>query len=101
MKNGKWKICSPFQNQTRPVTRNRQEAHYRLIILQIVSGFTGISRCFTPKGDSASTMAPTIAGVASMVPGSPTPLTPKGLTGEGVSVRSNSNQGTCVALGTA
>ena len=53
-----------------------------------------MSRCFTPKGDRASIIAPTIAGVAPIVPASPTPLTPRGFTGDGVSVRSNSNQGT-------
>ena len=47
----------------------------------------------TPNGASASTTALTIAGVAPMVPASPTPFTPSGLTGEGVSVRSSSNHG--------
>src|ERR1700704_6164831 len=74
---------------------------YALIAFQIVSGLIGISRCFTPNGASASTIAPTIAGVAPIVPASPTPFTPSGFTGEGVSVRSSSNQGSCDALGTA
>src|SRR2546428_2519127 len=71
------------------------------INFQTLSGRTGISTCFTPYGDSASTIAFTIAGVAPIVPASPTPLTPSGFTGEGVSVRSVSNHGTCEALGSA
>src|ERR1700754_528037 len=74
---------------------------FSLIIRQTVSGFTGMSRCFTPNGASASTIAPTIAGVAPIVPASPTPLTPNGFTGDGVSVRSNSKLGMCEARGTA
>src|SRR6266436_6200715 len=80
---------------------NTNHTTYWLINFQTASGRAGISRCFTPYGDSASTMAFTIAGVAPMVPASPTPFTPRGLTGEGVSVRSSSNQGSCEALGIA
>src|SRR2546421_6159480 len=71
------------------------------INFQTASGLIGISTCFTPYGDSASTIAFTIAGVAPIVPASPTPFTPSGFTGEGVSVRSVSNQGTCEAFGSA
>ena len=42
-----------------------------------------------------------IAGLAAIVPASPTPLTPSELTGDGVSVRSVSNDGTSAALGSA
>ena len=41
------------------------------------------------------------AGEAAIVPASPTPLTPSVLTGDGVSVRSVSNDGTSAALGSA
>src|ERR1051326_1035282 len=73
----------------------------RLIDFHTASGLSGMSICFTPKGDSASTTALTIAGVAPIVPASPTPFTPSGFTGEGVSVRSVSNHGSCEALGNA
>src|SRR5450631_2984172 len=51
------------------------------ISFQSFSGVSGMSRCFTPNGDSASTTEFTTAGDAPMVPASPTPLTPKGFTG--------------------
>src|ERR1051325_546939 len=70
-------------------------------IAQTFSGLIGISRCVTPYGDNASTTAFTIAGVAPIVPASPTPFTPSGFTGEGVSVRSVSNHGICEAFGSA
>src|SRR6185503_582500 len=47
----------------------------------------------TPSGRRASITALPIAGVAPIVPASPTPLTPSVLTGDGVSVRSVSNVG--------
>src|SRR5712692_1468165 len=72
-----------------------------LIIRQTFSGLMGMSRWRTPNGESASTMAPTIAGVAPIVPASPIPFTPSGFTGDGVSVRSSSIQGTIAALGMA
>src|SRR5205823_4765292 len=72
-----------------------------LIIRQTTSGLTGMSMCRTPKGESASTMALTMAGVAPIVPASPTPLTPIGFTSVGVSVRSSSNHGIIFARGTA
>src|SRR6185437_1150459 len=73
----------------------------RLMMRQTFSGLIGMSRWRTPNGASASTTAATIAGVAPMLPASPTPFTPMGFTGEGVSVLSSSNQGTCAARGTA
>ncbi len=57
-----------------------------LISFQSFSGVIGISICFTPSGDSASTTEFTTAGEQPMVPASPTPFTPSGLTGDGVMV---------------
>jgi len=42
----------------------------------------------------------TTAGGAAIVPASPIPLTPSGFVGEGVSVRSSSNDGNSAADGT-
>src|SRR4029078_1913948 len=49
------------------------------------SGVRGMSVKRTPNGDSASSMAAMIAAGAGMVPPSPAPLTPSGLSGFGVS----------------
>ena len=43
----------------------------------------------TPRGRRASTTALITAGVEAMVPASPTPLTPMGLNGVGVTVESS------------
>ncbi len=56
------------------------------IRFQIFSGVIGMSICRTPNGLSASTTELTTAGEAPMVPASPTPLTPSGFTGDGVTV---------------
>ncbi len=53
----------------------------------------------TPQGRSASTIAFTTAGVAAIVPVSPTPLTPSGLLVAGDSVRSVVQLGRSAALG--
>src|SRR5262249_39185439 len=58
---------------------------------QTFSAVIGISTSLTPRCASASTTALTTAGVEPIVPASPTPLAPIGLTGEGVSVWSSSN----------
>ena len=59
------------------------------MVFQTRSGVSGIASMWsTPSPDSASTTALTTAGVEAMVPVSPAPLTPSGLTGVGVSVRS-------------
>src|SRR5690606_12424823 len=71
------------------------------IAFHTFSGVRGISRSFTPKGFSASTTAFTTAGVEAMVPVSPMPFTPRGLTGEGVSVNAVSKSGKKRALGMA
>src|SRR5262249_10008707 len=60
---------------------------------QIFSGLSGMSTWRTPNGSSASITALTMAGVAPIVPASPTPFTPNGFTGLGVSVRSVSKRG--------
>ena len=52
-----------------------------------------------PSGDSASTAAFTTAGVAAIVPASPMPFTPSGLTGDGVTVRSSWIDGRSAADG--
>src|SRR6266436_1985279 len=88
-------------NNSKEAADTRHSLLAYLINFQTFSGLTGISRRFPPYGDSASTIALTIAGVAPIVPASPTPLTPSGFTGEGVSVRSVSNHGTCEAFGSA
>ena len=56
------------------------------ISFQSFSGVSGMSRCRTPSGDSASTTEFTTAGEQPMVPASPTPFTPSGFTGVGVMV---------------
>ena len=53
----------------------------------------GVRRDAKPLGGDA------VPGVAAMVPASPTPLTPSGLTGDGVSVWWISGAGTSVAYG--
>src|SRR6266567_1475044 len=52
---------------------------------QIRGGVIGMSRCFIPNGESASSTACTMHGGAAIEPLSPIPLTPIGLVGEGVS----------------
>ena len=57
--------------------------------------------CRTPSGESASTTEFTTAGEQPIVPASPTPFTPSGLTGDGVSVWLLSIHGIEDALGIA
>src|SRR3989442_15995031 len=87
-------------NHVLEVLRNH-DAFLPFKILQIFSERTGMSICVMPNGASASTMAFTTAGVDPMVPASPTPLRPNGLTGDGVTVRSSSNSGKSCARGIA
>ena len=72
-----------------------------LTSFQIFSVVSGMSMCRTPRGESASTTELTMAGVEPMVPASPTPLTPSGLTGEGVQVWALSIHGIMRARGMA
>lgn len=51
-----------------------------------------------PKGAKASRTALTIVGGAAIVPASPTPFTPSGLTGEGVSTVPTSRNTLIVSL---
>jgi hypothetical protein len=53
---------------------------------QIVSAVRGMSRWVIPNGESASSTALTTAGGVAMLPASPIPLTPSGLSGVGVTV---------------
>src|SRR6185437_5465099 len=69
--------------------------------LQMRSRLMGKSTCVMPSGASASTTALTTHGVAPMVPASPTPFTPMGLTGVGVTVREVSMRGISAACGKA
>src|SRR5438132_6313992 len=65
------------------------------------SGLSGISMWRTPNGDSASQTAFTMHGVEASVPASPTPFTPMGFTGDGVTVCSSVKSGKKCAFGTA
>ena len=71
------------------------------IASQIRIGLSGMFMYVTPSGRRASMTALVTAGDAAIVPASPMPLTPSELTGDGVSVRSSSNDGTSAALGSA
>ena len=51
-----------------------------------VCGLAGIGTSWTPRPDNASTMAFMTAGAAPIVPASPTPFTPSGFVGDGVTV---------------
>ncbi len=64
-------------------------------------GVSGMSRNVTPSGRRASMTAFVTAAVAAIVPASPTPLTPSVFVGDGVSVRSVSNDGISLAVGSA
>ena len=66
---------------------------------QTRSGVHGIGTSVTPNGRSASTIAFTTAGVDAIVPASPTPLTPSGLSVDGVVVRAVVNDGRSAADG--
>src|SRR6266404_4480334 len=72
------------------------------IVFHTRSGDSGIvSMWSTPSGRSASMTAFTTAGVAAIVPVSPAPLMPSGLTRVGVTVRSVSYIGSMSAFGSA
>src|SRR2546429_1747247 len=62
-----------------------------------LAGVTGYSSIRTPNGDSAFSIAETIAPGAGTQPDSPTPLTPSGLSGEGNCANFTSTFGTSVA----
>src|SRR2546421_8487886 len=62
------------------------------------AGVTGYSVMRTPNGESALSMAETMAAAAGTQPDSPTPFTPSGLSGEGNCTKLTSTFGTSVAL---
>ena len=68
---------------------------------QTVWAVYGMSRCLIPSGLSASMTAFATAAVLAIAPASPTPLTPSGLTGDGVTVSPSSNCGNIDARGIA
>ena len=61
------------------------------------SGVAGMSMWRTPRCDSASTTAFCTAGVDPIVPDSPMPLAPSGLSGVGVSIATSSKDGSSAA----
>src|ERR1043166_4962002 len=71
------------------------------IAAQTPAGVRGSSLWGRPSGASASPPAFTRHAAEAMVPASPIPLTPSGLTGDGVSRWSVSIAGIWLALGTA
>jgi len=58
-----------------------------------------MSTCVMPSGVRASVMALITAALAAMVPASPMPLTPRSLTGVGVTVLSSVMVGISFAVG--
>src|SRR5438128_9403676 len=91
-------VCQPLVKEERPP----------LLLLravctsdQIFSGVSGMSMVLIPSGARASRTALTMAGGAPIQPASPTPLAPSGLRGEGVSMMSVTEVGTCSAFGKA
>src|SRR5262249_50334365 len=68
--------------------------------LMICSGLTGVALNSTPNGDSASQIALAIAAGGATAPPSPTPLTPSGLSGDGVCWCAIAMSGTSLAVGT-
>src|SRR5262249_19801204 len=70
------------------------------IARQTRAGVSGMSTCRMPSVASPSITAFTTAGVDAIVPVSPAPFTPSGLTSVGVSVRSSSIRGMTSAFGT-
>src|SRR5215475_1668926 len=80
-------------------SRDHDAPPFSLIARHTRSGVKGMSRWRIPSGASASTTAFAMAGVAPIVPASPTPFTPSGLEGEGVSVLPRTKSGTSAARG--
>ena len=82
------------------VERCRDHCFASSIARQTRSGVAGIWMSVTPRWERASTTAFITAAPDAIVPVSPTPFTPSGLVGLGVSVRSSSNDGSSTADGT-
>ena len=70
------------------------------MVVQTRCGEAGILMPVTPSGRSASTTALMAAWAAAMVPASPTPLTPRGFDGLGVTVLSSVKLSNSAADGT-
>src|SRR5207247_11069720 len=73
----------------------------RWIAAHTRAGVSGLSMWETPRGASASHTAFTSVGTEAIVPVSPTPLTPSGFTGDGVTVWAVSTFGICDAFAPA
>src|SRR6202049_1103647 len=69
-----------------------------LIAVQTRIGVVGMSMWRTPRWLTASMTALCMAGVAPIVPASPIPLAPSGLTVAGVSLTSSSKLGSSAAV---
>src|SRR5206468_2661159 len=76
------------------------EAHERIRALR-VGGVSGICRMTTPCAASASSMAEASTAGTGRAPDSPTPLSPRGFSAEGVSRCSIRSAGTSVLRGSA
>ena len=91
--------CGPGEHRARHHARRRRRADRgasddhaaALIALQTRCGVAGMSMFLTPRCESASMTAFQTAGVEPIAPDSPMPLAPSGLRGDGVWVRSVSN----------
>jgi len=80
-----WTLDNPYDRWLVSFpTTGRDETSW--IARQTRSGVNGMSRWRTPSGESASMTAFAIAGAAPIVPASPTPFTPIGFEGDGVTV---------------
>src|SRR5207237_628927 len=80
-------LAVPGLLHERQRTRGVERGHFLLCRAPHTrSGLSGMSRCLTPDGLSASTTALTMAGVLPIVAASPMPLAPIGLKGVGVTV---------------
>ena len=89
------------RHSRRPRSRTVRESQLRLLDrAPDPLGLAGIWMSVTPRCESASSTAPITAGAAAIVPVSPTPFTPSGFVGLGVSVRATSNNGSSTAEGT-
>src|SRR5437763_4991791 len=82
------------------VERSRDHRRTSSSARQTRSGVAGIEMSSIPSSASASTTAFITAAGAAIAPVSPTPFTPSGLVGLGVSVRWSSQRGNSAADGT-
>src|SRR4029077_19903618 len=92
-------VCGPFE-QVAGRHATHKATPFSCRSFHIRGGVIGISTWVTPRWLSASTTALTIAGGAPTVADSPTPLAPNGWCGLGVTVRSVSQLGVSIDVGT-